>query len=377
MSYRNYIRTIQDLQRLYYSDAGAQMIQKVDAPVLSTTSGVYNPVYGAMVWSQVNQEANTFAFLPKFPQTQSGWRIMTARAEASGGGVAENATLPDTIKPTWVEVSTKPKTVAHTFDVSEVQDFLALSQDDAIGSMAQLRAEMGVHHREMINIMLNTDFDTAASNNIESIDRVCGSDDEETSLSYTAGDLDMYGIDRSSDSIYDAYVSHDSGTDRVITAGGIRTDFSNIRINGGKTSVVQTKDDAYASIQGIFEQAARWLNPIGEGAVTIGVNGVQTHTGSQAGMHVATIYGIPLVVSKDSVADTIGRIYYLDTTDPQGFGQPRLGIRVAKPTQYFEAGMNNGDPFGIDRLGTEGMYRTMGELICTHFKAQGKRRDLK
>ena len=58
-------------------------------------------------------------------------------------------------------------------------------------------------------------------------------------------------------------------------------------------------------------------------------------------------------------------------------GLPRLGIDIAKPTQYFEAGMNSGDPFGIDKLANEGMYRTMGELKCRFFKAQGKIRDLK
>jgi len=37
----------------------------------------------------------------------------------------------------------------------------------------------------------------------------------------------------------------------------------------------------------------------------------------------------------------------------------------------------NPDPFAINRLGTQGIYYTAGELICTFFKAQGSIRDLK
>lgn len=375
MSYK--FQTIDDMMAATYSRFGADMLQKIDAPVISTTTGVYNAVYGALVWSQLNQEANTFAFLQKYPWLKAGWRIMTVRAAASGGGVAENAALPDTIKPTFAEVSTKPKEVVHNFNSSWRQEFLAKSGDDAFGALDQLRPLLGNHHREMINIMLNTDFNTLASNDVESIDRVCSSAQEETDLSYTAGDQDMYGIDRSSSTIYDAYVSEADGNDRAVTDAAIRTDFANIRINGGQTSVIQVKDDAYAAIQGAFESAVHVIPGLGQGVVSIGVNGVQTHNGIQAGQHVATVYGIPLVVSKDSQADTIGRIYYLDTTDPEGYGEPRLGLKVAVPTMYFEGGMNVGDPFGVDKLNSEGMFATMLELICTNFKAQGKRRDLK
>jgi hypothetical protein len=53
-----------------------------------------------------------------------------------------------------------------------------------------------------------------------------------------------------------------------------------------------------------------------------------------------------------------------------------LEMRIAKPTQYFESGILSGDPFGINRLGQEGLYRTMGEATCQWFGVQGKIRDL-
>ena len=378
---RNYIRSITDMEKLYYSPVGAKYIAKADAPVLTTTTGVYNAIYGAQVWAQLNQEANVFGVLPKTPWTRSGWRVITARAATSGGGVAENGTLPDTLKPTFQEISTKPKTVAHTFDVSEVQQFLAEeSEDDAIGGMEMMRSLMGIHHKEMMNVMLMTNVTTVASNNLESVDRVASSYAEVTNCGdVDANDADIYGLDRDAAASWaDAYVDENANVDRDLTDEMIRTGLRTVKQQGGNTTVIVTGYDTYAKIQGLYEPSVRYM-PIGEATAKVGVNGIQTEAGLGFGVNVATLYGIPLILSKDTVKDTISRIYFLDTSDPEGFGKPRLGIDVAKPTQYFEAGMyaSNKDPFGIDRLGTEGMYRTMAELKCRFFKAQGKIRDLK
>ena len=58
---------------------------------------------------------------PKEVWGNSGWRVITTRAATSGGGVAEDGALPDTIKPTLAAVFTKPKNAAHNFGVSEIQ----------------------------------------------------------------------------------------------------------------------------------------------------------------------------------------------------------------------------------------------------------------
>jgi hypothetical protein len=92
---------------------------------------------------------------------------------------------------------------------------------------------------------------------------------------------------------------------------------------------------------------------------------------------VITLYGYPMIISKDTTADTLSRMYFLDTSNPEGYDTPRLCIKVAKPTQYFEAGINQGTPFAINAFGNKGLYRTMGELHCPFPAAQGKLRDLK
>jgi hypothetical protein len=58
---RNYVRTITDMERYYYgagnsmgySYSGSELL-KADAPMLSTTGGTYNAIYGRIVWSQMN-----------------------------------------------------------------------------------------------------------------------------------------------------------------------------------------------------------------------------------------------------------------------------------------------------------------------------------
>ena len=140
---RNYLRTVTDMERYYYG-AGSNMgfhysgseLLKADAPLLSTTAGTYQAIYGRKVWSQLNQEFNAFSILPKKPWDRSGWRVVTARPDTTkGGGIAENGTLPDTTKPTFQNIAAKPKTIAHTFDMSEVAIFLN-DKDDGLATSA-------------------------------------------------------------------------------------------------------------------------------------------------------------------------------------------------------------------------------------------------
>lgn len=285
------------------------------------------------------------------------------------GGVPENATLPDTIKPVFKELSTKPKTVAHTFNASEVEEFLG-NKDDGLGDvMKVLREEMGKHHKEMISRMLVADADTLAGNNIESIDRVVSSASEESNC-LTAGDADIYGIDRSdsANSWADAYVNHNNNVDRTFTIDMLDTALTNVRKIGGEPKVILTGYDTIERISQAL-QAQQRFEKLDKGWATPSFNGVKGIKGEEGGWLVSFYQGIPIIPSKDIVQDTISRIYLLDTDYIQ--------FRVAAPTQYFESGISKNDPFGINYLGDEGLYRTLGELVCTRFNVQGKIRDLK
>ena len=394
------IQTIEDMEKLYYSQAGqsflhaddllSPFVAKADAPVTSGVTGVYNAVYGAQAWVQLNMEANTFGVLPKVPWGRSGWRAITARAGSPPyGGLAEGATLPETIQPTFAEVSTLPKTSAVTFENSEVHELLATTGgDDAFAAMADLRTYFGTEHQEDLNYQLNTQNGALAGDNFESIDRVCASYDEITNCSendqataYTAGDLDIYSLDRDAAAAWhDAYVSHASSVNRSLTDAILQGLIQNSLTNGANPAgqFFQTGYDTWATINQLYDPQVRY-NLVGASNVQVGVNGIKTLSGQNVGINVATLFSKPVIISKNTVQDTggISRIYLLDVSNPEGFDLPRLCIKMAKPTQYFEAGMNQGTPFAVNKLTTKGMYRTMGELICTFFKAQAKARDLK
>ena len=386
---RNYVRTVTDMERYYYGAGNAMgytytgsELLKADSPMLSTTAGTYQAIYGRKVWSQLNQEFNAFSILPKKPWDRSGWRVITAKPNAGTlhGGVAENATLPETVKPTFQHVAAKPKTIAHTFDMSETAIFLA-DKDDGMGDIRSvLKEEMGKHHAEMINKMLLTDTDTPAGNNYESLDRITaaalddadaktGMHSDHSDLSADT-DLDIYSIDRSANSWSNAELSNnvvsDTATDRVLSLDHLDDLFQRVWERGGNPKVILTGYDTLMRLQQLLQSQQRFME---EKRVTPTYNGVKGVPGIEAGFIVATYNGVPIIPSKDVQKDTLSRMYLLDTD--------YMYFSTAIPTQYFESGIETGDPFAINRLGQEGLYRTMGEIWTTFFGAQGQIRSLK
>ena len=373
---RNYVRTITDMERYYYgagnsmgySYSGSELL-KSDSPMLSTTAGTYQAIYGRKVWSQLNQEFNAFSILPKRPWDRSGWRVITGKPNGGAlhGGVAENATLPDTVKPTFQHVAAKPKTIAHTFDMSETAIFLA-DKDDGLGDIRSvMKEEMGKHHAEMVNKMLLTDASTVAGNNFESLDRITvGNNQMVSGTHYDAGDEDIYSIDRSANTWAFAEDNADgSSANRNLSLDQLDTLFQNIWERGGNPKVILTGYDTLMRLQQLLQSQQRFME---EKRVTPTYNGVKGVPGIEAGFIVATYNGVPIIPSKDVPKDGISRMYFLDTD--------YVYFSTAIPTQYYESGIETGDPFAINRLGQEGLYRTMGEVWTTFFGAHGSVRDL-
>ena len=386
---RNYVRTVTDMERYYYgagnamgySYTGSELL-KADAPMLSTTAGTYQAIYGRKVWSQLNQEFNAFSILPKRPWDRSGWRVITAKPNAGvlHGGIAENGTLPETVKPTFQHVAAKPKTIAHSFDMSEVAIFLA-DKDDGLGDIRSvLKEEMGKHHAEMVNKMLLVDTSTVAGNNFESLDRITAGDGAGTGLTglkTTGGNehvdaaaaLDIYSIDRSANSWSAAEVNcaadAAAGSRRTLSLDHLDTIFQQVWERGGNPKVILTGYDTLMRLQQLLQAQQRFME---EKRVTPTYNGVKGVPGIEAGFIVATYNGVPIIPSKDVEKDGLSRMYLLDTD--------YMYFSTAIPTQYFESGIETGDPFAINRLGQEGLYRTMGEVWTTFFGAQASIRDL-
>lgn len=379
------IKTINDMMQQTYLEPFAgrfiteQDVEVAKAVATTATTGVYNAIYGQQAWIILNMEANAFGCLPKVPWTRSGWRVITARADfLTNAGVGEDGSLMSAVAPTIATLSTKPKTMHALFEVSQITHILASEKlDDTFYSMADARTYALTEHKEDLNRALLGDVTTVAGNNFESLDRVVSTKDEEDSCAdVDAGDNDIYGLDRDANTIYDAYVAHNSDTDREFTESLLMTAWRNVMTNGSNLTFFLTGWDTLAKWNLMFSPQVRY-NVMGQATVSPGVNGIQAYPGIGTGISCATYLGKPIIVSKNCVQDTVSRVYLLDTSNPEGYYIPRLCFKTLVPTTYYEAGVGVGRPLEIAKLNLRGMYATVGELICPFFKAQGKIRDLK
>ena len=401
------IQTIDELEALYYG-YNRNLIRKADAPITTSTAGTFNAVFGAYAWAQLNLEANAFGILPKVPWDKSGWRVITDKAVLNTtnsntvlGGTAEGGLIAETTKPQLKEIDVKPKTVQLPFSASEVMEWLAThSKDDIWGGLGSLRLFMAVQHKEFMNRALLADHDTGAAAggafagtlDFETLDRIISSHAEETATGGSgskhcnpwAASADI-NRDNTSMPEFDCTVESAGGaigTQGVLTDDTLRTFLRKIRIAAGKDpNVFLGSHEVYSEIQGLYMPSVRVANPYGESLVQIDVNGIQTFKGTGVGIHVDSIYGVPFIPTKDApsyASGEVGRLFALDTSDAEGYGYPRIGIQVAIPTEYYEATRRTpAYPFVNNAFVEKGVYRTMGETVCRHFKSQGKIRDIK
>ena len=242
-------------------------------------------------------------------------------------------------------------------------------------------------------LLADVESDAAASSgahtgtkDFESLDRIVSSDAEEDALGGShSGFYDCWAADATVDrdgngGEFDCTVESASGTigtDGVLTDDVLRTFLRKIRIAAGKDpNVFLGSHEVYSEIQGLYMPSVRIANPYGEQLVQIDVNGIQTFKGTGTGIHVDSIYGVPFIPTKDAPSgggSEIGRLFALDTSDAEGYGYPRIGIQVAIPTEYYEATRRSaGYPFVNNAFVEKGVFRTMGETVCRHFKSQVK-----
>lgn len=384
------VRTIQDLIDFHYGFVPSHFAKqhdngmaKADDPMLSDTPGVNNVFYGSDVYSLLNDEANPFALLEKRPWRKSGERIITDRGQALGsGGVPENAELPDTHKPDFEEFEQDVKTVSHTFDVSQVEDLLADTEDDRLqdpfdwlrtyfGTGTEQQNGMGQHPLHMTYQLMADANDGAAGDNIQSIDRVISNAAEATSILDSPDLADVYGFQRDNNE-FESNVIHNGGSNRAFTADLLDDAIKAVKKASGKNPVTDpnyfwlTNHDTFQRIEDEFGGKER----LEAQRATVGLNGVNTNAGDDVGITVNSYKDIPVFSSQTVTEDGIGRAYLIDSST--------MFMKQLLPTQFYSTGVGvNDDPFSINRLGNEGMYVTLGELTCTVPTAHAKVRDLK
>ncbi|MEM4104686.1 MAG: hypothetical protein QXF80_06810 [Thermoplasmatales archaeon] len=397
--------TFQDVMNFYESAVLTPQISPEDTVFMKAMIntgmglGVWNPIYGAQAWYNLNAEANWFGIMPKMTWDKSGFRTINSftRTPASMG-ISETGTLPTPTAPVINVIKLNPKIAVNTFMTTEITEQLAkMSQDDIYANLDVIRGFYAVEHAKLINMQIGSvavGTSVATSNSgqniltFESIDRIVSSYAEGSGIGLTGSTTPTlaqvinpyYGaIDRSQGpSSWDSFVLSPSGTfgtPAAITDEAIRKVIQGARMNGAFSNVFMTGYDTYADLQGLYVNQLRYLN-WGELTVKTGLNGIETATGLDTGLKVATMYGIPLIqaINTPSSNGLKTNIYLLDTTDTEGYGDTRLGIQVLRPTSYLET--TERDFILLNALAYEGMYVTIGEIACRFFAAQAKIRDL-
>jgi hypothetical protein len=362
--------TIADMMTFYFGQQSKMIRKAVEVSETAGSGTHWEPLYGAKVWSWLNLEANVFAMTPKEPWVKSGWRVLTTRAHStSSGGIDESTTggaIPTPLTLTFKQVSAKPKTIAHTFDLGELAEFLG-TVDDAVDLLPTYREEIGKEHAQAMCYMLAADADTVAGVNLESLDRVIAAKAEIDGGRYGSNDLDIYGLDRDSVTTNDAYVNENDNVDRDLSLTLIDTTLQNVWDNGGLPKFILTKTNTMMRWQQLIEAERRFMDTAKVVPTFGGVRGPAP--GIEAGFMVATYFGIPILPSiAVQNMSTIGGIYFVDSD--------YVKLAVAKPTTYVESGKGEGYLYR-GYFATEGMYETMGELRAYRFNCHGKLVDLK
>ena len=355
-------------------------ISKADDNIDTTgLAGGLNTVFGAKVFSQLNTKSEVFKLLKKEAWTQSGFRALTARHQTTAG-VAEGGAFPETDHPELKEITLTLKEVVTPWQMSSKAEILS-EADDGLGNLAAfMRREQGEAHAFFLDDMLtksveaNSDGATGAGqagNNMESLDRVTATlayVTDAQSPSNSQDDCDMYGLDISSASWFDAGYTHftDDGSNNALALDDIDTGIATLLENGANYNdlVLLTGYDTYQNFKTLMQASTGAGHYTLPSAGAANVNGVTGEAGLNFDSRVGAYDGIPIFLSQHVPKDGGSRMYMLDMAS--------LAMRVAAPTTYVD----NTNLAVRQVLSREYAFITAGELVCYRRDTSGSIRDL-
>jgi hypothetical protein len=383
----NQINTVGDLYDQYYgkgayqSNIVGQLIRKADDPIITTSPGIINPLYGAVVDTLLNMEADGFKLLGMQPMNQTGFRIKTGLPATLVNGMGENALLPDTVQSTFSEEEQVQKYMMTRWEITKH----AIDRAKLTDSVGDLETFNRVDQMENFTLGMNRALladaeaeaaaataDRVAADNIkiESLDRIISSDSEEDVFGGAHDHwYDAYlQWDRDAGTTYDSQVNHASGADRNLTLD-IVDDVINSTWSAGaraQNQIFLTGMDTFLDWSALIDDKHRIETT---NVVQTTINGVQTATGNgvEGTIRVAAYDTVPIFRSQDVPTDGASRIFLLDQTS--------IHKSVLAPTTYMQTQFNN-ETLLVDALKQYYAYLWVGEIKCTSPVRQGKIRDL-
>ena len=354
-------------------------IAKDDTVTSTDPAGAFNTMFGAKVFNQLNTKSEVFKLLKKEAWTQSGFRALTAR-HATTNGVAEGGAFPETDHPELKEITLTLKEVVTPWQMSSKAEILS-EADDGLGNLAAfMRREQGEAHAFFLDDQLtksveaDSDGSTGAGNagnNFESLDRVTATlayVTDAQSPSNSQDDCDMYGIDISSNSFFDAGHTHftDDGTNNALALDDLDTMIAALLENGANYNslVILTGYDTYQNLKALMQGTNGAFKFDLAGAAAANQNGVTGEAGFNFDSRVGAYDGIPIFLSQHVPKDGASRLYMLDMDN--------LALRIAAPTTYVD----NTNLAVRQVLSREYAFITAGELVAYKRNTSGSIRDL-
>lgn len=373
------IHTIEDLYAATYGMNLGDALRKVDAPVLTSTTGFRNVLYGARAAIQIQLQANQVGALKHLPwganpNGGSGIRFVTAAGTTANPGFTEGGAIGATVKPTIVPVDLTPVANQQPFEQSSIESKLA-GKDDAL-PWEWLIDYNAQEFKNVLNRHLLSSADTVATYGMTPIDRIIGSYAEiaygkvANNAVLDANDLDPYGQDRDAGaSTFDAYVDGQAfaSGDRTLKLSQIDNGFVQCRRYWDDPSAVTNKvivtgpDTAMRIAQ--IGAAERRLD-VSKMYVQYTMNGIKTVNGIGMGAEVAAYNNVPIIQDANVLQDTISRIY--------GEDLDHLWLGLLQPVTYLESD----NYLLLGKFTKKAVYYMEAEVVCDRFPAQFKVRDL-
>ena len=331
------------------------------ADLTSADTGAVNTIYSLGVFIQYLTQANALGALPKRPWRRQGYRAVKTAAKTSAVGIAEAAALGTAVEPVYFEVGPTPKEIelvssysARLAVLSQIADAVTVDQNRQVIERDFFRS---------LDKDLNGDATTVAGNNFESLDRVASKDGQQ---GIDAGDEDLYGVDRSVETWFNAYVN-DAATNRTLGIELIDSLRENLEPRWESfpdEKYFQTGFDTWGRMGRLIGSQQRFT--IEDVSFTVG-DGIRTSPGMRTGFRIAAMDGIP-VIRDDQTFQTASELSNLHLWDTS---MDRLGIAWGRPVEYME----KDDPFVVGHV-VKGMWYGIGEVFATYPRSSGKLRDI-
>jgi len=395
-------------------DRAVEALNAVSQEAAYTTgdAALVNDLFGAALYVQTNLESNGYGLLPKVDRSGANVTAeqplpLTFRAAHSPPALqstGEGASLPDPRDYETEEVSAGIKQSEAVIKQSHLQQVRAEILDgvpfNELTVVDELYQELAIDRDGVMAPVSAGNGGYGSRTKITELDRIIASGDEEQNAQdvdnadYTDGDLDIYDIDRSTDSWADAFVDFTSnGSVRQLTeplmdeflanyfdfGSASREDVAILTGRDTARVLSQLQQDSTDGVQAVVNYDPDDIGRDGiEDAET--VMGLPTMTKSRH------YKGIPIVPSQHAPADSLSRIYMIPTDEiavplPNGETLTRARIAVEELSQPHYEQLTDDRPQDAPYLSqgekkNAAYYLMDHEITCVDFSATGKLRDI-